>query len=61
MRVLLTIVGVALAAPLLILVAVAFGPVALLIAALIGTALVVAGVFESVLQGTTQPKTPRAH
>ncbi len=52
MRVLLALVGVVLAAPVLLLVAIAMGPVALLIAALVGTALVVAGVAELVLRPT---------
>ncbi len=43
MRVLLAVVGIVLAAPVLILVAIAFGPVALLIGALVATALVVTG------------------
>ena len=61
MRVFLAVVGVVLAAPVLILIAIAFGPVALLIAALIGTALVVAGVGEWVLDSSGQPRTPQPH
>ncbi len=50
MRVLLALLGVVLAAPVLILVGIALGPAALVIAALIGTALVVAGVTGWVLE-----------
>ena len=61
MRVLLAVLGVVLAAPVLTLVAIAFGPVALPIVALVGTALVVAGVWEWVLLSTGQPRIPRTH
>ncbi|MGZ4288843.1 MAG: hypothetical protein ACXVW5_32300 [Solirubrobacteraceae bacterium] len=60
MRVLLAVVGVVLAAPALILVGIAFGPVALLLAALIGTALVVVGVWEWVFDSPRQPPISRA-
>jgi hypothetical protein len=60
MRVLLAVVGVVLAAPVLILVAIAFGPVALLILALVGTALVVAGLWEWVFDSPRQPRISRA-
>ena len=55
MRVLLAVVGVVLAAPVLILVAIAFGPVALLLLALVATALVVAGLWEWVFDSPRQP------
>jgi len=61
MRVFLAVIGVVLAAPVLILIAIALGPVALLIAALVGTALAVAGVWEWVLESTNQPRIPRTH
>ncbi len=61
MRVLLAVIGVVLVAPVLLLVAIAFGPAALLIAALIGTALFVAGIAEAVLQSTSHPRISRAH
>ena len=61
MRVLLAIVAVVLVAPVLLVVGIAFGPVVLLIAALIGTALIVAGVAEAVLHSSSQSRISRAH
>ncbi len=61
MRVLLAVVGVVLAAPVLILVAIAFGPVALLIAALVATALVVAGIWEWLLDSNSRPPVSPAY
>lgn len=61
MRVFLAVVGVVLAAPVLILIGIALGPVALLIAALIGTALVVAGIWEWFVQPNGQARIPRTH
>jgi hypothetical protein len=61
MRVLLTVVGVVLVAPVLLVVAIAFGPVTLLIAALIGTALFVAAVAEGILQSEHHPRISRTH
>jgi hypothetical protein len=55
MRVLLAVVGIVLAAPVLILVAIAFGPVALLILALVATALVVTGIWEWLLDSNSEP------
>ncbi|MGZ6638045.1 MAG: hypothetical protein ACXVII_34895 [Solirubrobacteraceae bacterium] len=58
MSVLLAIVGVVLMAPVLLLVAIALGPAALVMVALIGSALLVVAVGEGVLRLTRRTRVP---
>lgn len=61
MKVLLGITGALLMVPVLLLVAVALGPAALVIVALIGSALLVVAVGEAVLLLTRHTRVPPAH
>ena len=61
MNVLLGIAGVLLMVPVLLLVAVALGPAALVIVALIGSALLVVAVGDAVLRLTRHTRIPPAH